>query len=446
VILLPHRPIAKSLLDGPLSHIEQQRDLEQVMDRTSSEYSAVIVDHYGLGASWENGIRSPGRRIMAIDDLANREHDVDVLVDQNWYGPDTANRYSGLLPQGCLQLLGPRYAILQSAYAPLRERPVSPARPVRRVLVSFGGSDPTGETTKVLEALARPEFADIIVDVVLGSRSILTQELKDIIACRSHTHLHVGLPTLADLLSKADLAVGASGSGTWERICLGVPAVVTTTTRAHSGVTRALAEAGLTTWAGVGGEVGSDRYADLLRSAIAGDHPSSPPLVDGIGAPRIAEVLFPTQNAAVTLRNAKHSDAPIFLGADPGGPPGEPMQLDGPSAWRQTEAQFHRDLEHPGTILLVVALESIPVGRVRAQLGPGAINISYVLDDAVSGRDLASRVSSAMANSDWVITNRALSWAGTAIEQRSLVTVAKGPLFGSFDIPTGTIAAEDDAR
>ena len=95
----------------------------------------IIVDHYALGERWEQKLRSICHKLMVIDDLGNRTHDCDVLLDQNWFGKETNSRYEGLTPANCKTLLGPRFALLNPEYAQLRE--LMPPRDgiVRRVLV-----------------------------------------------------------------------------------------------------------------------------------------------------------------------------------------------------------------------------------------------------------------------------------------------------------------------
>ncbi len=76
----------------------------------------LVVDHYGLDVDWAQLLRPHVGRILVIDDLANRLHDADLLLDQN-YATDGARRYAGLLPASALTLIGPRYALLHPAYA-----------------------------------------------------------------------------------------------------------------------------------------------------------------------------------------------------------------------------------------------------------------------------------------------------------------------------------------
>lgn len=249
----------------------------------------VVVDHYGLDARWESAVGADGqvRAVVAIDDLADRPHDADVLVDHNWYGDGTADRYRDLVPPRCRLLLGPEYALLQPTY---REGPgwrPDPGDGVR-VVVSFGGTDPTGSTLVALEALELERFRDWTVDVVVGTHAALDDRLRSLLERRPNTHLHVAVPSLAPLYRRAHVAIGAGGSATWERLACGVPAIVVTTSAMHSGVSRQLDADGVTTWLGVAADVTVDDYAIALTDLARRGFPPPPRLVDGYGARRVA--------------------------------------------------------------------------------------------------------------------------------------------------------------
>ena len=193
----------------------------------------LVVDHYGLDASWEGAMREglgsePPPQMLVIDDLADRSHICDLLLDQNFFGEATERRYQGLVPQQCLQLLGPHYALLGPEYALLH--PLVPHRTeLRRVLVFFGGADPDNCTGQAIRALMAPELAHLAVDVVLGLQCPHRPEVETLVANRPHTTLHGPKPSLAGLIARADLAIGAGGATTWERACLGLPSLVVST-------------------------------------------------------------------------------------------------------------------------------------------------------------------------------------------------------------------------
>lgn len=189
------------------------------------ELDWLIVDHYALERRWEQFLRPQARRVMVIDDLADRNHDCDLLLDQNLYD-QMAQRYQGLVPGGCRKLLGPSFALLRdefiAARAQLRER----TGMVRRILVFFGGSDPSNETEKALLALDSLERPDIAIDLVLGAANPHLERIRELCRPLPQVRLHIQTASMARLMLQADLFIGAGGSTTWERFFLGLPGVV----------------------------------------------------------------------------------------------------------------------------------------------------------------------------------------------------------------------------
>ena len=187
----------------------------------------LVVDSYALDSLWEASLRPSARRILAIDDLADRPHDCDVLLDQNLVaGMET--RYAGRVPAGCELLLGPRYALLQPIYAELHGRTPPRAGAIRRMLVFFGGADLDNLTGRVVAAFLALHRADIELDVVISAGSPCAPGIRRQVAGHANIVVHCDLPTLAPLIAKADVAIGAAGATTWERLCLGLPSVVIT--------------------------------------------------------------------------------------------------------------------------------------------------------------------------------------------------------------------------
>lgn len=188
----------------------------------------IIVDHYALDARWENQLRPACRRLMVIDDLADRPHDCDLLLDQN-LGRDACD-YAPHVPDDCTQLIGPQYALLRPEFAALRaqslERREEPQ--FRRLLITMGGVDKDNATGQVLGALkdcALP--ADCEVTVVMGPHAPWLGPVTNIVrGLPCPADLLVGVGNMAELMAHADLVIGAAGSTTWERCCLGVPSVM----------------------------------------------------------------------------------------------------------------------------------------------------------------------------------------------------------------------------
>jgi UDP-2,4-diacetamido-2,4,6-trideoxy-beta-L-altropyranose hydrolase len=238
--------------------------------------SWLIVDHYGLDRRWEERLRPLVKSILVIDDLADRPHDCDLLLDQN-LGGDRAGRYDKLVPARCRRLIGPRYALLRrefrDARAGLRGRDGS----LRRILVFFGGSDPSGETLKTLDALTVLNRKDLAVDVVVGASNPRQDEVRSRCAALPNTAFHSQISTMAALMAQADLAVGAGGTANWERCFLGLPAITIIIAGNQQASTDALAAAGAVRNLGRSEDVTRDHIAAALNEMIA-----SPALLRGM--------------------------------------------------------------------------------------------------------------------------------------------------------------------
>ena len=193
--------------------------IAELMSSGIKEIDWIIVDHYKFDKDWESYMvkklkKNRGPKILAIDDLADRYHHADLLLDQNFFGKQTYERYRLLTPNNCKQLLGPRYAVLTREYAELH--PLMPTREhIQRVLIYFGAVDSKNLTSKALKALMNPSLKLLSVDVVIGRSSPHRKEIENLVAKRELTTLHEPMGSLAALTARADVAIGAGGTSTW---------------------------------------------------------------------------------------------------------------------------------------------------------------------------------------------------------------------------------------
>lgn len=255
----------------------------------------LVVDHYRLDARWERTLRRQARHVMAIDDLADRPHDCDVLLDQNLTNPRHA-RYPRLLPAGARLLLGPQYALLAPEFRQQRGAALARRRgQLRRLLISMGGTDPSNDTARALDGLQRSRCAGLAVDVVIGAanphRGALEARCSRVPGCT----LHVQTARMAELMTQADLAISGGGSTTWERCALGLPAIAVSQSEDQLAIARAMADAGGQQLLGASADVGEADYAAALDGMTAATlrdmSAAAARLCDGGGAERVATQL-----------------------------------------------------------------------------------------------------------------------------------------------------------
>lgn len=192
---------------------------------TSNPINWLVIDHYALDIQWEEVLRkSLSTKIMVIDDLANRHHDCDLLLDYNLY-PQYQKRYTNLVPSHCKKLLGSSYTLLRAEFYHARQKSHSRTGHIRHILISFGGTDPTGETIKALSSIQRLDKLDLFIDVVIGSANQNRVEISRLCEDLPNATLHCQVNYMADLMLRADLAVASGGMSTWERCFLGLPSL-----------------------------------------------------------------------------------------------------------------------------------------------------------------------------------------------------------------------------
>jgi UDP-2,4-diacetamido-2,4,6-trideoxy-beta-L-altropyranose hydrolase len=201
-------------------------DAQALARRWPSGCEVLIVDHYSLGARFETACRGWAARIVAIDDLADRHHDCDLLIDAT---PTRAvSDYDNLTPAGALVLTGADYALLRPKFATERQEALprrAELEKVERIFVSLGLTDMHGVTEPVARALLGMD-ATFLIDVVIGGVSPSRAALEELAAHEPRLFVHVDPPDIAKLMAKADIAIGAGGTTSWERCCLGLPTVL----------------------------------------------------------------------------------------------------------------------------------------------------------------------------------------------------------------------------
>ncbi len=259
----------------------------------------VVLDHYGLGAARETALRAGGRKIVVLDDLADRAHDCDLLIDPGL--GRAAEDYGGLVPAGATVLTGPDYALVRPAFAAARSASLArrgEGGPPRRALVSLGLTDVGGITARAVQAIL-PVLGDVALDVVLGAGAASLPALTALAARDPRIEVHVDVRDMAALMARADIAVGAGGSSVWERACLGLPSILLILADNQRVLARELDRRGasVTVDARRAGDL-APAFPDAWARIIADPEQraslvyASSSLCDGLGAERSAEAVL----------------------------------------------------------------------------------------------------------------------------------------------------------
>jgi UDP-2,4-diacetamido-2,4,6-trideoxy-beta-L-altropyranose hydrolase len=255
----------------------------------------MVVDHYGIDQTWETILGPVAERIMVIDDLADRQHHCDLLLDQNLV-TGFQDRYRGLVAKDAEQLLGPQYALLHPQYAALRQAKVQRAGPTN-ILAYFGASDLYNLTAMTIHSFAALPGGELTLSVVVGNTNPHEAEILELAGKDSRVRVYAALPSLAELLARADICVGAGGATTWERLCLQIPSLVYALADNQIAVSEHLDQLGATKFIGHARNASVIALSKTLLQVLSKTW--TPQWrgveVDGLGASRVAARMLQNQ-------------------------------------------------------------------------------------------------------------------------------------------------------
>lgn len=401
-------------------------DAEQTLAALGGEVDLLVVDHYALDARWEHRLRPQVGRLLVIDDLADRQHACDLLLDAT---PRDPGDYAALVAPETELLVGPRYALLRPEFAARRELGRQ-RKQIERILVSFGGSDPadfTGRTLRVLAGVPHPPHVDVVLTRGAPHLDAVRTLAVNLPGCR----LHVDTEQMADLMEAADLAIGAGGTTSWERLCLGLPAIVTPIADNQLGVVEALRAYG----AAIEVPAGRDyerRLGEALGflagqpGVIADMSCRAAATVDGRGANRVAARLT---TPVLEVRRAGTSDMqelwewrnhPLVRAASRDG---RTIELNAHAAW------FEATLRAPDRDLLVVSEArggAIAVLRFDVDADGQAAEISIYATPAGLGRGLGALA--LRAGERWLAAHRP-----SVVEIRAVIREGNAASVAAFE-------------
>lgn len=337
----------------------------------------LVVDHYALDARWERRVRGAGCRVLIIDDLADRPHDGDLLLDQN-LGREAAH-YVDYLPAACRLLIGPDYALLRSQFA--AHRPAvwarhgdASVRPLQHLLVAMGGVDKHNVTGQVLEALiGGPWPENGRITVVMGSRA---PWLADVRAQAERmpwpTELKVDVSDMAEWMANSDLAIGAAGTTALERCCMGLPTVTLVLAENQRSGALALHGAGCVALvddvSGLANAVRQllepDTRADMEQACFG--------MVDGLGAQRVVSRMYGLSGSG-QLRRMTHEDLERVFAWRNHPRTRRAMFNQRKITWDDHCQWFDKVTSDPSRRVLLLVENGVPLGFVQfSGVAPGA--------------------------------------------------------------------------
>jgi UDP-2,4-diacetamido-2,4,6-trideoxy-beta-L-altropyranose hydrolase len=355
----------------------------------------LVVDHYALDARWERAVRPNGVKLMVIDDLADRQHECDVLLDQNL--GHNAGAYKGLVPSSCYVMTGPHYALLRPEFAAVRAATLAErtGRGLRRLLITMGGVDLQDATSTVLQALKSAALPQgLIITVIMGRNAPALEKVRALGRNMPWpTEVLVDVDDMYAHMVAADLAISAGGGTTWERCCLGLPSIVVETADNQAGIAQSLTAIGA---ALDPGSLQSSEFPCMLRATL--DQASgrleamaeaAAKTCDGDGTSRIVDKLCtpPVRFRAVQRNDSRRiwewrraMDATFNRSADN-------------TNFFEHDQWFKEAIASPNRCFSIVTLGDLACGYLRLDLNDNTSGrVSICLAPDVRGRGIASQL------------------------------------------------------
>ena len=260
----------------------------------------IWVDHYGLDLTWEVAARGNARMLCVVDDLANRSHDCDLLIDTS----HEVDVYDRLVPAHTKRLIGLDFIPLRAEFTQ-SQRPIrqETAR-VKRILVTLGGNDPLDTSSLVLEALNHASMSSFAIDMTVGSANPRANALRECAEKMPNVTLYFQHSEMADLMARADLCIGAGGTTSWERCYMGLPTLGLVLAENQVNFMARLSRLGVAKDAGWADQLDARQLRDILQEVIEDCHWRAKAsrigqsLIDGKGVARIIARLGGQHDAA----------------------------------------------------------------------------------------------------------------------------------------------------
>lgn len=274
--------------------VTQQQDAEDCLPiLKSAKPDWLIADHYALDEQWQVVLKPYVGQLMVMDDLGDRNHLCDLLLDQN-YGA-TVEKYRHRVPKACRILAGVDYALLRPEFAQwrsfsLKRRAAKPF--LQHLLITLGGVDANNDTDRILRKLAEIPLPNIqAITVIMGATAPYLQSVvQQAETMPVKTTVKTDVTNMAEWMANADLAIGAAGATTWERCCLGLPTIQVVIAENQRQSTNALARDGVVLLMEQVGQLPKLIVAASEKLRVLSEKSSS--LSDGLGCVRVVQNLL----------------------------------------------------------------------------------------------------------------------------------------------------------
>jgi UDP-2,4-diacetamido-2,4,6-trideoxy-beta-L-altropyranose hydrolase len=367
------------------------KDCQSAMEALCPDW--LIVDHYALDFRWHNQFKEKYKKLMVIDDLADRKHDCDLLLDQTFGRKE--KDYVGFVPHGCKLLLGTNYALLRPEFPQWREYSLQRRvkSELKNIIISMGGIDQnnlTGQVLEVLKTCTLPQ--EVTITVILGAATPNIDMVKLLAVTMPYvTNVKVNVENMAELMTNADLAIGAAGSTTWERCCLGLPSIQLVVAVNQMLIAKNLREACVIEYI----ENLSDLPVKLNETVKKFKKLSllSSMVTDGDGSKKVCDYMISNVSIdeMITLKPISINDCEYVYSLQTTESRKFSINPVKPS-WAEHIEWFEKTIYEYSSVLFIIMLGQLPTGFIKFDNINGKdINVSIIIDSKYSGRGIAKK-------------------------------------------------------
>ena len=391
--------------DGSLLGVPWKKDAEDTIKAIKNNPGCLIVDHYGIGYLWHRMVRSCSKNIMVIDDLSNRKLDCDLLLDQTY--KRKANTYKTLIPDECQLLLGADYTLVRPEFANMRQKALAKRRKnsgPENILVFMGGMDQNNMTRLVLMSLEDVKLSKhLTVNVVLGNHAPHMRQIKEQ-SKKSSLRINIlkNVRDMASLMLEADFAIGAGGTASWERCCLGLPSLLIICAQNQEIVVKNLSSVYAAINLGPADQVTVQKVSDAINGHLFDKKKrrimsrSAAKICDGRGVYRVAQHIIKTRldnEREIYLRPASQHDVEILFQWQSDAEVRKFSRNPDSPTWSKHIKWFGSKVNNHDCLLNMIIYEDQQKGMVRLDRlndGNDSFEISIIVDPETRGIGLAA--------------------------------------------------------
>ena len=190
--------------------------------------NVVIIDKLNVDEDLVVELKdSLNTKLVIFGNLSKANKYADVVVNAV-IGSKLKNKKFSDKSTNTIYFCGPRYYVLRKEFYEFKKKGKRLSGKTEKILLIFGGSDPSNLTSKVLNELLHFN-ADLKIDIILGVHFVYFDELNQVLGKyqtkKKNVRLYRNIKNVAELMYKADLVIVSPGVSMFEALCVSTPVI-----------------------------------------------------------------------------------------------------------------------------------------------------------------------------------------------------------------------------